>query len=94
MVLVRMLELVDRVFLSFTDFNRERSSRFSDIKCLCIFIINVITYCFYILFLPCFNMVTQKQSSINRGHGLIGKTAILHIVISGSIPDASTLVNL
>ena len=29
-LLVRMLELVDRVSLSFTDLDRERSSRFSD----------------------------------------------------------------
>jgi hypothetical protein len=31
-LIVRVLELVDRVILRFTDDNRERSSRFSDTK--------------------------------------------------------------
>ena len=30
-----------------------------------------------------------RSLDMNRGHSLIGKTAILHIVISGSIPDDS-----
>ena len=31
----------------------------------------------------------NKLTQLTRGHSLIGKTAILHIVISGSSPDVS-----
>ena len=53
-----MLEIEDRIILSFIDWNHKRSSRFSD--------------------------------NSPRGYSLIGKTAILHIVILGSNPDISS----
>ena len=39
--------------------------------------------------------VSRERSSRSldiRGHSLIGKTTILHIVISGSIPDDSSML--